>query len=605
MSEVQMESARVVNPADRQESALHREIYNPTTQWANFEKLNAQSNGERNPNYLDMSASDPYNMDRSNVNAPEVGDPKRLGLRQNRQEHAIFDGISSGEIDFDEFTKLQQEQDLIAAVQQYFGADGLSEQELQGLDLLQNGARQHILDAGGADEITYAAEDMNATENKTTEQETPHESDSEEPTEHESPKESGHGKPPEHESPKESGEESKDKAQKESFESEEIPSPEEQFQKFLKFLDQDGDGQISLNEILQAFQAMDSSKDGVVSPEEFQKLMAKLAKKEKGDENAKEVKPESPPRGGGGHASEPKSGGEQHSSPETGGEHNSEPESGGAAPYESEEGGDRAPEEATSNPEESSNDGSDQPETSDGERYPDAEQMKMIYIFPDSQQVWQKLNQDAPAGSMIVTLPSADVSWNSDQPFNSIDPQLKANIAEASANGLTPMGYVGTRGGTRPIKEVKAEIDSWYKNADIKGIYLGDSGNHTTSGGYATDPATEAYFQEIGDYIHSKGGIAAVNGSGSPNPDYANKFIQGTHEGYANAMPESQDWQEEHPPGRFAAMLVGVQQQDIGKIVQQARQNHNGYVFIAPEYGQAPTENEAYWNEVIRSLRGS
>ncbi len=576
MSESQMESAYAVNPANRQESAIHNEIYNPTSQWASFERLNAQSNGDRNPNYLDMGASDPYDMDE---NAPEVGDPKRPSFRQDRQVQAIFDGIESGEIDFDEFANLAQEQELIASAQEYFGADGLSDEELQGLDLLQNSARQHILYAGGGDELTYANKD---SEGETPEHKSDHEKKSEKPAEPE-PKEKSKEKP-EEKSEEESEGELEEEAQEESAECEPNSSPEEQFQKFLKLLDQDGDGQISLNEILQAFQAMDTSKDGVVSPEEFEKFMAQRTQKDKGTEKSKpEGKSESPKEGG----SEPAS----------------EPESGGESQTESESGGEQSPEESAGPPEESIKDGSDQLETGNGETYPDAEQMKMIYIFPDSQQVWQKLNQDAPEGSMIVTLPSSNVSWDSDQPFDSIDPQLRANIAEASANGLNPMGYVGTRGATRPIEEVKAEIDSWYENADIKGIYLGDSGNHETSGGYHTDAATEAYFQELGDYIQARGGIAAVNGSGSPNPDYANKFIQGTHEGYANGMPESKDWQDGHPPGRFAAMLVGVEQQDIGRVVQQARENHNGYVFIAPEYGQAPTENDAYWNEVIRSLR--
>ncbi len=583
MSEVHMESARAVNPANRQESALHSEIYSPTTQWASFETLNARSN-EHNPNFLDMNESDPYGMEGSTVKAPEIGDPKRLEFRKERQQNAIFDGIKSGEIDFDEFTDLEHEQDLIAQVQEYFGANGLSEQDLQNLDLLQNRARKHIIEAGGADEFQYLDEgEKEPGPEKPPERKPPEEHGSDEKPEHgskEKPKESGSEEKPEghgdKEKPKESGPEEKPEGH---------GGEAEKFQQFMNFLDQDGDGQISLDELLQAFQAIDENQDGMISPEEFQKFMEKFKEQSKPAEQEAggEKEPSGAAEAGGEKESEPEP--ESESEPESGGEHSSEP-------HEAE------------GPSDSIHDGSDRSEQTDGERFADAQQMKMIYIFPDSQQVWQKLNQDAPPGSMIVTLPSSDVSWDSDQPFDSIDPQLKANIAEASANGLNPMGYVGTRGATRPIEEVKAEIDSWYANAEIKGIYLGDSGNHDTSGGYHTDAATETYFQELGDYIQAKGGLAAVNGSGSPNPDYANKFIQGTHEGYANAMPESKEWQDEHPPGRFAAMLVGVEQQDIGRTVQQARDNHNGYVFIAPEYGKAPTENEDYWNEVIRSLRG-
>ncbi len=102
------------------------------------------------------------------------------------------------EIDFDEFTDLEKEQDLISRVQEYFGADGLSKQELQNLDLLQNTARQHIIEAGGADELKYGNE---GTE----------EPEEEKPPEHESPEEHGsEEKPEEHgseEKPEEHGSE--------------------------------------------------------------------------------------------------------------------------------------------------------------------------------------------------------------------------------------------------------------------------------------------------------------------------------------------------------------------------------------------------------------
>ena len=93
MSESQLDSVRAVNSERPQESALHSEIYSPTSQWATFEKLNARSDGH-NPNFLDMSTSDPYDMDGSPANAPELGDPKRLDFRQERQQNAIFNVLN-------------------------------------------------------------------------------------------------------------------------------------------------------------------------------------------------------------------------------------------------------------------------------------------------------------------------------------------------------------------------------------------------------------------------------------------------------------------------------------------------------------------------------
>lgn len=565
MSEIQMESARAVNAQRPQESAIHNEIYSPTSKWSSFEELNAWRNGDRNANYLEMT--DPYKMDGSSLAAPKIGDPNRVDFRQNNQEHAIFDGIKAGEIDFDEYKDLQQEQDLISQAQEYFGADGFSKQELKNLDLLQSSARQHILKAGGADELMYA--------NKSGAKEPGAEKPGEEKPEYGGSEEHGGSEKggSEEGGSEKAGPEKGSEGEKPS----EPGSEEEQFQQFMNFLDQNGDGQISLEELLQAFQAIDENQDGVISPEEFEKFMKKLSEQKQPGEQ---------PGGG-----EKSGGGEQPGGEEHPGDKepvDQAPQS--PEPQEPTDGGDQSPE---------------VPDTTNGGTYPDADQMKMIYIFPNSNEEWQKLNLDAPEGSLIVTLPSKDVSWDTDKPFNSISAQLRGNIAEASANGLNPMGYVGTRGATRPIEEVKAEIDSWYNNADIKGIYLGDSGNHDTNGGYHTDAATQAYFQEIGNYIRSKGGIAAVNGAGSPNQAYADNFIQGVAEGNPATMPVETSWQANYPPTQFAAMLVGVEQQDIAAAVQKARENHSGYVFVQSDYGNAPTANDAYWNEVIRSLKGS
>ncbi len=109
-----------------------------------------------------------------------------------------------------------------------------------------------------------------------------------------------------------------------------------------------------------------------------------------------------------------------------------------------------------------------------------------------------------------------------------MDPDLQRNIAEASANGLNPMGYVGTRGGTRPIEEVKAEIDSWYKNVDVQGIYLGDSSNHQSQMADTQQIQPRRIISRKLEITFTlKGGIAAINGAGTPNQDYAGKFVQG------------------------------------------------------------------------------
>ncbi len=56
----------------------------------------------------------------------------------------------------------------------------------------------------------------------------------------------------------------------------------------MNFLDQNADGQISLEELLQAFQAIDENQDGVISPEELQKFMEKFEKQPESGEKPEE-----------------------------------------------------------------------------------------------------------------------------------------------------------------------------------------------------------------------------------------------------------------------------------------------------------------------------
>ncbi len=281
MSEFQMESAQAVNALRPHESAIHSEIYNPSTKWSTFEQMNARSNSYGNANFLEMS--DPYSLESTKTSAPELGDPKRVDFRQNNQEHAIFDGVKDGEIDYDEFTNLQQEQDLISQAQQYFGTDGFSQPELQTLDTLQSSARQHIIDAGGADELKHASEpgeEKPGDDNGGSE-------------EHRGKEEHGSEKPHEDRGSEEGGSEEggKEDSHDKGGENDQPPEPaaeEEQFQQFMNFLDQNGDGNISLEELLQAFQQIDENHDGVISPEELQKFMQKLAEQSKEQSGGKD-----------------------------------------------------------------------------------------------------------------------------------------------------------------------------------------------------------------------------------------------------------------------------------------------------------------------------
>lgn len=228
---------------------------------------------------------------------------------------------------------------------------------------------------------------------------------------------------------------------------------------------------------------------------------------------------------------------------------------------------------------------------------------KLINLFPQSDSQWQQIINDAPRGSLIVSESASDVNPKYDLPFDSIDPALKQHISDAAAAGMVPLGYVGTANGTKPLSVAEAEIDDWYKNADVKGIYLGNSGKADDSG-YATDAASKAYFIALGRYIKSKGGMAVINGSGTPVEDYADVFdVQGTVEdsidNYAN-YPEAA-WQAKYPADRFSAVLGGVPLSNLAQVERQMRAKNNGYIAVADTYPKPMTDE--YWKSEIDNLQ--
>ena len=97
-------------------------------------------------------------------------------------------------------------------------------------------------------------------------------------------------------------------------------------------------------------------------------------------------------------------------------------------------------------------------------------------------------------------------------PGNSIDTNYENLITKLSNNNDLPIGYVYTKWGNRDINEVKADIDKWISFYNIKGFFVDEA---------ATDTANLEYYQELRDYIKSKGNYYIVLNPGTmPNEGY-------------------------------------------------------------------------------------
>lgn len=223
------------------------------------------------------------------------------------------------------------------------------------------------------------------------------------------------------------------------------------------------------------------------------------------------------------------------------------------------------------------------------------------------QDEWNQVINQAPKGSILIA--------NNGNGPGSFDPALDSNITSASNAGLLPVGYIHAAYGSVPLSTIKTQIDQWYKNdPHLTGIFLDEAAkNSNGTGGYSTDPNVEAYYKQIGDYIHSKyGGKLILNGAGQPNPDLMGSVdVQTTWENnsvqYANLAAQQEGYNQNGPPpwqssyssDHFAAILDGTSSSQLQSAEQLAIQRGNGYIFVTDN---AYTQLPSYFQQEITGL---
>jgi len=227
-------------------------------------------------------------------------------------------------------------------------------------------------------------------------------------------------------------------------------------------------------------------------------------------------------------------------------------------------------------------------------------QTKLIIPFPTEAQ-WPEILEKAPEGSLTFSI----YSGNNDNPdtFGQIGQNVAGDLARAKAKGLVPLGYMGTNAGTLSLDEAKHRVDLWM-DAGAAGIYMGASGKSDGSG-YATDPASEAYFDQLANYIHDRGGKAFINGvymtPSTTNAHYYGTMDgQGMHEGYLDDFEKQMPniAADPHPENEFA-FVSGVQASDLARVEKQLTDANVGYIWVTDvNYGASPE----YLDQVIANL---
>lgn len=135
-----------------------------------------------------------------------------------------------------------------------------------------------------------------------------------------------------------------------------------------------------------------------------------------------------------------------------------------------------------------------------------------LYVFPANDTSWQPLI-DAKINHPEVPI-IAIVNTNSG-PGKFQDEQYSEQIPRLVEVGIKPIGYVTTQGASKPVEDVKAEIDTWKAlYPSIEGIFFDEMSNL---------PGNESYYSELSAYAKSIDGFDFT--VGNPGVDTIPSYV--------------------------------------------------------------------------------
>lgn len=211
------------------------------------------------------------------------------------------------------------------------------------------------------------------------------------------------------------------------------------------------------------------------------------------------------------------------------------------------------------------------------------------YFYPvdDGITYWETLTQAAPDVAITAIL-------NPDSgPGAAFDSDYAAVAHAFQAAGGRLIGYVYTGYGARSETVVKAEIDRYYAQYGVDGIFLDEVSNLVQHLGY---------YQSLHAYI--KGGFArnhivANPGTQTPESYLATADVLVTFESPAAeyAGYEADDWTAAQDAARFAHLVYDVADADAMRAVIETAIAHNvGHLYVTDDRGDNPWDTlPSYW----------
>ena len=200
---------------------------------------------------------------------------------------------------------------------------------------------------------------------------------------------------------------------------------------------------------------------------------------------------------------------------------------------------------------------------------------------------WDLVTSTLKPGEVLLVNPSD----GSGTTKNSAYAQM---IATTANKGLVNMGYVYTEYGTRSLSTVKTEIDNYFNWYGVKSIFLDEA---------STDVVKLTYYQDLYNYIKSRGGQVMINPGTIPAESYvtvADQIIvfEDVYPNYAKVIFPS--WIFKYPSTKFVHLVHSTPSENLAAAIAKSKQNNAGYIYVTDDVMSNPWDKmPSYWSTEV------
>lgn len=214
------------------------------------------------------------------------------------------------------------------------------------------------------------------------------------------------------------------------------------------------------------------------------------------------------------------------------------------------------------------------------------------YFYPGG--YWTQLVNSAPRLKMAVISPDNGAGQYLDGNFSKV-------TEEARKNGITVIGYIYTKYGSRQATEIQAEMDRYTAWYGVDGFFLDEVSNECSQ---------VPYYQGLHDYVKARprGGKVVLNpGAATPECYLAAADVivnfEGDYDAYLNWQPMG--WESKYAADCFWHLVIGVSAANLPNALTLSKQRNAGWIYITDDTPPNPWDTlpqNPYWSDELNAL---